>query len=225
MNTNNISGAQTEDLTERATIAAAAWADANTPVATALAFRDGYIVGMKAAVAGQPVEFETRDAVARDVDPAGWQFRDLYEGEWTKWRHCGALMRERYRDQPDIQFRPLYLRASAPHAGAPAWLNHDTQAAHDVLAERRRQVTEEGWTPQHDDQHADGDLAAASACYALHAGGWQPATIAEYWPWAPSWWKPTTKRRDLVKSVALGIAEIERLDRAQPVAGGSNVQS
>ncbi|MCA8018116.1 hypothetical protein [Burkholderia metallica] len=53
-------------------------------------------------------------------EPAGWQFRDLVEGEWTKWRHASAAIRERYKDWPDIQFRPLYLRPVEQHEAAPA---------------------------------------------------------------------------------------------------------
>jgi len=39
-------------------------------------------------------------------------------------------------------------------------------AWYDVQAERQRQVSEEGWTHQHDDGHNAGELAAAAACYA-----------------------------------------------------------
>ena len=52
--------------------------------------------------------------------------------------------------------------------GAPVAQN-TTQAEHDVLAERRRQVEAEGWTPEHDDAHDDGSLALAGAAYAVHA--------------------------------------------------------
>ena len=92
-----------------------------------------------------------------------------------------------------------------------------TQAAYDVLAERRRQVEAEGWTPEHDDQHEVGELATAAACYAGNAGGyvWAGGWPGEVWPWAREWWKPSTPRRDLVKAAALILAEIERLDRAE----------
>ena len=89
------------------------------------------------------------------------------------------------------------------------------QAAQDVLAERRRQVEAEGWTPEHDDEHDDGELAAAGATYALSAANCiveQP--FHRTWPWQNTWWKPTVPRRDLVKAGALILAEIERLDRA-----------
>ncbi|HGM7391628.1 TPA: hypothetical protein ACKQF4_001900 [Pseudomonas aeruginosa] len=93
------------------------------------------------------------------------------------------------------------------------------QAWLDVQAERRRQITAEGWTPDHDDAHSHGEMARAAACYAL-AGSSAPndgtaaLLVSLAWPWDEQWWKPTTTRRDLVKACALGLAEIERLDRA-----------
>lgn len=115
---------------------------------------------------------------------------------------------------------------------AEASLN--TQAATDVLTERRRQIEDEGWTPEHDDKHSDGSMALAAACYAMFASvsdrqravtdlpasltvagkaipGW--AAWLEIWPWARSWWKPKHRRADLVRAGALILAEIERLDR------------
>jgi hypothetical protein len=87
----------------------------------------------------------------------------------------------------------------------------------DVLTERRRQIIEEGWTAEHDDQHHNKELAIAGACYALGPSHvWlRVRTRAEQigWPWSPEWWKPKNHRRDLVRAAALMIAEIERLDR------------
>lgn len=97
-----------------------------------------------------------------------------------------------------------------------------TRAAIDVARERDRQITKEGWSAEHDDAHSCGEMAAAAACYALHAAGErQDVTeagdtfIPTYWPWSPEWWKPKDKRRDLVRAAALLIAEIERLDRIE----------
>lgn len=97
-------------------------------------------------------------------------------------------------------------------------------AARDVIDERRRQISVEGWTPQHDDAHDKGEMAGAAACYVMQAvvddigrRDLQTTilrTIRELWPWSAHWWKPTSRRRDLVKAAALIIAEIERLDRA-----------
>ena len=85
----------------------------------------------------------------------------------------------------------------------------------DVIAERQRQQSVEGWKPEHDDEHCNGELAMAAVCYINETGtvnrnGGKPWG----WPWDASWWKPKTRRRNLVKAGALILAEIERLDRA-----------
>ncbi|WP_409286573.1 hypothetical protein [Pseudomonas aeruginosa] len=110
------------------------------------------------------------------------------------------------------------MLAAAPGKEVPqAWL--------DVQAERLRQVEAEGWTPEHDDEHSHGQMARAAACYAL-AGSSAPndgtaaLLVSLAWPWDEQWWKPSTARRDMVKACALGLAEIERLDRAAASQGG-----
>ncbi|HEU0071189.1 MAG TPA: hypothetical protein VFS04_07835 [Alphaproteobacteria bacterium] len=106
-----------------------------------------------------------------------------------------------------------------------------SKALIDVMNERDRQHNEEGWTPEHDDQHDDFSLAKAASVYAAcasvgaadravmdqHGLRGAPAKLQELWPlsWDISWLKPTSRRRDLVKAAALIIAEIERLDRAE----------
>jgi hypothetical protein len=95
-------------------------------------------------------------------------------------------------------------------------------AARDVLAERRRQIEAEGWDFAHDDEHAGGDMAYASVAYTTHAAmnlsempnEDDPTGCPTYWPWSLVWWKPSDPRRNLIKSAALILAEIERLDRA-----------
>jgi hypothetical protein len=86
-----------------------------------------------------------------------------------------------------------------------------------IVAERQRQVSEEGWTPEHDDQHDLGELARAAACYATPRllGGSLPP---QDWPWAVKWWKPTPndRIRELEKAGALIAAEIDRLLREHP---------
>lgn len=107
-----------------------------------------------------------------------------------------------------------------------------TTALADVVRERNRQVTEEGWTPEHDDQHTDGGLARVASFYAVVStlddheraalfpdGEFQFDRfhiLSHIWPasWASRWLKPKDRRRDLVRAAALIIAEIERLDRA-----------
>lgn len=89
-----------------------------------------------------------------------------------------------------------------------------TAAARNVLAERHRQVEQEGWTPEHDQQYDGGELSLAASCYAL-AGDGPHASLPEDWPWNSDWWKPADDRRNLVKAGALILADIERLDRAR----------
>lgn len=91
-----------------------------------------------------------------------------------------------------------------------------TKAVEDVLAERRRQIEGEGWTPEHDDEHDAEELAQAAASYALWSASLYDSAF-EVWPglWDRNWFKPTDPRRDLVKAAALIIAEIERLDRIE----------
>lgn len=104
-------------------------------------------------------------------------------------------------------------------------LNWMTFAARDVLDERRRQMEVEGWSTEHDDEHLPGELALAAASYVCADEGEAPPAI---WPWDWAWWKPESRRRNLVKAAALILAEIERLDRAEaakindrPAGGGA----
>jgi hypothetical protein len=93
----------------------------------------------------------------------------------------------------------------------------------EIAAERQRQIDEEGWTPEHDDTHDQGALAAAGAAYALQGAshsaneGWRDIyrkSAGRIWPYDEEWWKPKDARRDLIRAAALIVAEIERLDRA-----------
>lgn len=100
----------------------------------------------------------------------------------------------------------------------------------EIAAERRRQIEVEGWTPEHDDAHRFGELAAAAACYSWFSTFSSDARAEMVltpkrgfinllwwmWPrsWSDRWWKPKDRRRDLIRAAALIVAEIERLDRA-----------
>ncbi len=106
-------------------------------------------------------------------------------------------------------------------------MTRPSQAVLDVLAERQRQIEAEGFTLENDEAYQARDLAWAAACYAYHAALWPSDRMItttkppSWWPWAASWWKPTTPRRELVKAGALILAEIERLDRQAKSAGGA----
>lgn len=95
-----------------------------------------------------------------------------------------------------------------------------------IAAERARQVSEEGWTPEHDDQYGDeplpdGDgeyvyssLIRAAVCYAAPFNGLREPPPS--WPWDESWWKcDPDPIRNLAKAGALIAAEIDRLQRAE----------
>lgn len=107
-----------------------------------------------------------------------------------------------------------------------------------IAAERARQISVEGWTPEHDDEHDGAEMATAAACYALPGRQRQMekaciemdaargladppmpyginVRVPRIWPWDPEWWKPTPRNRirELVKAGALIAAEIDRLQR------------
>jgi len=104
-------------------------------------------------------------------------------------------------------------------------------AARDVLAERRRQVTEEGYDDEHDNGHVNDEIAALATFYAMPpaARDWN-AESTGYGPTLGEAILPTDcampiptgdRRRELVKACALLLAEIERLDRARTPADDS----
>ena len=87
-----------------------------------------------------------------------------------------------------------------------------------VIAERYRQIEQEGWSAEHDDGHYTGELAMAGSFYARHAG-MPPGAAPHGWPWSEHWWKPSGFRRDIVKACALIVAEGEKFDRQRKRPG------
>lgn len=121
-------------------------------------------------------------------------------------------------------YRPQFLFKSSPAEIVGALIEEMalSDAARDVLTERRRQITTKGWDHVHDDAQRNDEIAAFAAVYAMPEGArdW-PAketgfgrTFAE--ALIPLCWEPKfgDRRRDLVKAAALLVAEIERIDRA-----------
>jgi hypothetical protein len=93
------------------------------------------------------------------------------------------------------------------------------RAVMDITDERIRHVEHLGYDLSHDDEHVDGSLSRAAACYAapdaIEWGTWiSRARRALKWPWERRNWKPKSRRENLVRAGALIVAEIERLDRA-----------
>jgi hypothetical protein len=90
-----------------------------------------------------------------------------------------------------------------------------------IAEERARQISKEGWDAGHDDEHDEGELARAAACYALPysirewAGRMAGTYRSNLWPWDSKWWKPCPddRIRELTKAGALIAAEIDRLNR------------
>lgn len=115
-------------------------------------------------------------------------------------------------NQTPKQNRPAPIRSSAGLSGVKL-----------IQRERARQMSEEGWTPAHDDTHKKHELALAASSY-LNAvaspdeEGDENGKVRPCWdwPWAKKWWKPSDDPiRNLVKAGALIAAEIDRLQRAK----------
>jgi len=160
----------------------------------------------KAYEIGYAAGEERAAPVGAGVVPEGWPTPEM-------------LKAGRIADEAGCELEGIFkdmLRAAPPAATAHPVAADDqvmTAAARAVMAERRRQVEQEVWTPEHDDQYDGGELSLAASCYAL-AGDGPHATVPEDWPWGYDWWKPRDDRANLVKAGALILADIERLDRA-----------
>lgn len=150
------------------------------------------------------------------------------ENEELKRRVAELEIESSVKDAAIIELKQQYSRLQEAR--------YDTPAVRDVIAERQRQQSVEGWTPGHDDEYTDGQLAIAASCYALMGAREQCLSDGEYqqsqktlpylWPWDPAWWKPKGARSDLVRAGALIQAEIERIDRAAGIGvRGNNVQN
>ena len=99
-------------------------------------------------------------------------------------------------------------------------------AIKDVINERQRQINQEFYSTENDDEYEQNELLRAAVCYAENVvrRGWvfdsnfgpdvyQEEEVPDLWPWDLDFWKPKNPRRDLVRAAALLIAEIERIDR------------
>lgn len=87
-----------------------------------------------------------------------------------------------------------------------------------LTEERIRQITEEGYSNEHDAAHTSGDLVYAARAYAAVYDWSKKITKNQHtadqvgWPWGIEYWKPTDDPiRNLVKAGALIAAEIDRL--------------
>ena len=88
-----------------------------------------------------------------------------------------------------------------------------------IAAERQRQIEEEGWTPEHDDEHDCGELAMAAVCFAapekIYARQDSAGVTKFYDPWPRDWDGKWDKRRECGD---VSERELERNFRGIPPA-------
>lgn len=120
-----------------------------------------------------------------------------------------------YRGSDDIERDRTEALAALARMDAPAEREAKRGAAL-IAAERERQMLSEGWTPEHDAEHINGELRDAAIAYLMatddHA---DELTGRDIWPWDESWWKPKDALSNLVRAGALIAAEIDRLNAMQ----------
>lgn len=94
-----------------------------------------------------------------------------------------------------------------------------------IIEERHRQITSEGWTPEHDDQHQDGELAMAAAWY-IDPTLKQVEVFEDCiefndpFPFDEEWKKPKSRWSNLKRAGALIAAEMDLLARYAEANGG-----
>jgi hypothetical protein len=81
-----------------------------------------------------------------------------------------------------------------------------------ICQERNRQLSQEGFSAEHDDKvNGSFQLVGAAIAYLCVSNN---EHIQRWWPWDWKWWKPSHDRiRNMVKAGALIAAEIDRLQR------------
>lgn len=149
-------------------------------------------------------------AQAQHSVPEGWRIERSAERIVVMNMKNGAGYAAARDGESGIAESVLYLLAADLLAAAPG--KEVPQAWLDVQAERRRQITAEGWTPDHDDLYCAAELPRAAAAYILSGANDEAPAI---WPFSAKWWKPRDARANYMRAGALILAEIERLDRAR----------
>lgn len=128
--------------------------------------------------------------------------------------------------------QPGLLLLDAPPELAPAVSDVLLGGAGRIAVERARQkldqeVGGEGYDAEHDLGHSD-ELALAAAAYATPPSWRRPTNRGAVlgWPWAPSYWKPKDRIRDLERAGALIAAaldvELARVGKEETDAAGTD---
>jgi hypothetical protein len=95
----------------------------------------------------------------------------------------------------------------------------DSDGIDRIAAERLRQITEEKFDEPHDMKWRNSELIKAAICYAVASTysvgyNFSSGTLRRWWPWDREWWKPSSRKRNLIKAGALIAAEIDRMEKA-----------
>lgn len=175
---------------------------------------------------------EALEAAADPSDPLEWA--DMQFLLWDAQRRMGIsdefitramiekleINKSRQWPEPKDGEPRLHIKEQpVPAASSESVSQSLTDALRDVIAERQRQVSVKGWTPEHDDTYTCGELSGTAISYI------EPMEAVFYWPaeWHDDSFKPSDERRNLVKATALLLAEIERLDRISAASALSEV--
>ena len=134
--------------------------------------------------------------------------------------------------------KEIYCKASEAPLPKPSLTGAEL-----ITQERERQMSQEGWDAEYDDQHTEGELALVAALYATpiplfaERRSNKGVSFVDPWPWfdtievtrygdglttqMPAWdkRKKHKKLRKLVIAGALIAAEIDRLQRVNAKVG------
>jgi hypothetical protein len=172
---------------------------------------DALVYALDEAVSVDAV-LKAEDALLKEVIERTQRLQDVNVKDSVKTREINILMQEN---------NTLFQRLTAleAHEGA---LQNDGVAL--IAAERARQVSREGWTSEHDNEHRNGEMAISAVRYALEDAGREYPELPELedarealaaaWPWQSCDWKPKDPILNLVRAGALIAAEIDRRQRA-----------
>lgn len=122
-------------------------------------------------------------------------------------------------DWTDDQVAPAELisRVRAAVKGPASQVMTLSRAVLAIVNERYRQVQRKDYSLESDASYQEGELASAACAYLrelvhqVHDGVAPGVSAAEFWPWAPEYWRPGTPERCAEKGGALLLAQLEQL--------------